>query len=256
VTRLIIVTATVASVLAVTVLTGSAASQPRGTVHVAVAANFAAAHDYLVTAFEAGTGHTVVTSTGATGQLYAQIRNGAPFDVFLAADTERPGLLEDEGEAVPGSRFTYAIGRLVLYGPGLDSVRSHGVDLRDPRNRRIAMANPKLAPYGRAAVQTFERLGFTDVVAARLVQGENVAQTYQFVHTGAAELGLVAFSQVYGERPHRYWLVPTEYHDPIAQDAVLLRRGATNPAALAYIEFLRGTVARRIIEGFGYGVTP
>jgi molybdate transport system substrate-binding protein len=188
--------------------------------------------------------------------MYAQIRNGAPFDVFLAADTERPGLLEDEGEAVPGSRFTYAIGRLVLYGPGLDSVRSHGVDLRDPRNRRIAMANPKLAPYGRAAVQTFERLGFTDVVAARLVQGENVAQTYQFVHTGAAELGLVAFSQVYGERPHRYWLVPTEYHDPIAQDAVLLRRGATNPAALAYIEFLRGTVARRIIEGFGYGVTP
>lgn len=245
-----------ATVVAVTLCTSAAGRVHRGTVHVAVAANFADAQEYLTEAFQAGTGHRVVTSIGATGQLYAQIRNGAPFDVFLAADEERPERLELEGEGAPGSRFTYAIGRLVLYGPGLDSVRAHGVDLVNPRNRRIAMANPKLAPYGRAAQQTLERLGLTRTVASRLVQGENIAQTFQFVSSGAAELGFVAFSQVYREPSRTYWLVPEEYHDPIAQDAILLRTGASNPAAIAWMDFLRGDVARRIIEAFGYGVTP
>lgn len=237
-------------------VTVSVSAGSRGAVHIAAAANFAEPLEYLVQAFEAGTGHSVVTSLGSTGLLYAQIRNGAPYDVFLAADTVRPARLDASGAGVAGTRFTYAIGRLVLYGPGLDSVRAYGVDLRDPRHRRVAVANPELAPYGRAALQTLERLGFVRVVAPRLVQGENVAQAFQFVHTGAAELGFVAFSQVRSEPPERYWLVPQQYHDAIEQDAILLQRGATNPAALAWIEFMRGDVARRIIEAFGYGVTP
>jgi molybdate transport system substrate-binding protein len=234
----------------------SQSSPARATVHVAVASDFAEAHEYIATAFEAATGHTVVTSFGATGQLYTQIRNGAPFDVYLAADEERAARLVADGEAVADSRFTYAVGRLVLYGPSLDSVRAYGVDLRDDGNRRVAIANPKLAPYGRAAGQTIERLGLTDRLAARLVRGENIAQTFQFVHTGAAELGFVALSQVYRETRDGYWLVPQQYHDRIAQDAVLLRRGAANPAAVAFIDFLRGDTARRIIEGFGYGESP
>jgi molybdate transport system substrate-binding protein len=238
------------------VAAGRASSQPSArpaTVHVAVASNFAEAHDYIAAAFEAATGHSVLTSLGSTGQLYAQIRNGAPFDVFLAADEARPARLVADGEAIADSRFTYALGRLVLYGPSLDSVRAHGVDLRDERNRRVAIANPKLAPYGRAAAQTIERLGLTERLASRLVQGENIAQTFQFVHTGAAELGFVALSQVYRETRDGYWLVPQEYHDRIAQDAVLLRRGGENAAAVALMDFLRGDTARRIIEGFGYG---
>lgn len=230
-------------------------SAPRATVHVAVAANFAEAHEYIATAFEAETGHSVVTSIGATGQLYTQIRNGAPFDVFLAADAERPALLVMDGDGVASSRFTYAVGRLVLYGPSLDSVRAGGADLRDRGSRRIAIANPKLAPYGRAARQTIERLGLADAVGSRLVQGENIAQTFQFVHSGAAELGFVAYSQVYRETREGYWLVPESYHDRIAQDAVLLERSADNPAAVAFMAFLKGDTARRIIEAYGYGVT-
>jgi len=221
-------------------------------VHVAVAANFVEAEKQLAGAFRAGTGHEVITSVGSTGQLYAQISNGAPFDIFLAADRERPGRLIDEGEALAASRFTYAVGRLVLYGPSLDSVRAGGIDLMDPRNRRIAIANPDLAPYGRAAMQALRHLGVHVVPASRLVQGENVAQTFQFVRTGAAELGFVALSQVRDEPPHTYWRVPIEDYEPIAQDAVLLRHGEANPAALAYLEFLRGETARRIIEAFGY----
>lgn len=224
----------------------------RGVVHVAVAANFGAVHERLATLFTAGTGHEVVSSTGSSGQLYAQIRNGAPYDVFLSADSDRPLLLEQSGAASAGMRFTYAVGRLALYGPSLDSVRAFGVDLRDRRHQRIAIANPKTAPYGAAAVQVLARLGLTDVVASRLVRGENVAQAYQFVHSGAAELGFVAASQVQGEPAQAYWMVPAEYHDVIAQDAVLLRRGEGNPAALAFAEFMRGGLARGVIESFGY----
>jgi len=233
---------------------GVARPGERGVVHVAVAANFVAAHERLASIFTAGTGHEVVTSAGASGQLYAQIRNGAPHDVFLSADAERPRRLEEDGIAKPGNRFTYAVGRLVLYGPALDSVRSFGVDLRDPRHRRVAVANPRTAPYGQAASQVLERLGLTQRVAGRLVRGENVTQAYQFVRSGAAELGFVAFSQVVGEPSRSYWLVPADYHDAIVQDAVLLSRGELNPAALAFVEFLKGEVARGVIESFGYDV--
>jgi molybdate transport system substrate-binding protein len=235
------------------VAAGRASSQPSArpaTVHVAVASNFAEAHDYIAAAFEAATGHSVLTSLGSTGQLYAQIRNGAPFDVFLAADEARPARLVADGEAIADSRFTYALGRLVLYGPSLDSVRAHGVDLRDERNRRVAIANPKLAPYGRAAAQTIERLGLTERLASRLVQGENIAQTFQFVASGNADAGLVAAAQVKGEKAT--WIVPERYHTPLAQDAVLLARGAKNDTAHAFLAFLKSEPARQRIRSHGY----
>lgn len=240
--------------LALVLAPGGLSPDSRGVVHVAVAANFVAAHERLAAIFTAGTGHDVVTSAGSSGQLYAQIRNGAPYDVFLSADAERPRRLEDEGAGKAGVRFTYAIGRLVLYGPSLDSVRAFGVDLRDPRHRRVAMANPKTAPYGAAAEQVLARLGLARDVADRLVRGETVTQAYQFVRSGAAELAFVAFSQVVGEPERTYWLVPADYHDTIVQDAVLLESGGRNPAALAFVEFLRGEVARGVIESFGYDV--
>jgi len=224
-----------------------------GEVHVAVAANFAAVQERLAVLFTVGTGHAVVASSGSSGQLHAQIRNGAPFDVFLSADTTRPGQLERDGLTEPGSRFTYAVGRLVLYGPTLDSVRAGGADLGAAQVRHIAIANPRTAPYGVAAVQTLERLGLTGRARDRIVQGENIAQTYQFVRSRAAELGFVALSQVLNERAHTYWTVPQDHYDVIAQDAVLLRSAAGEPAALAYLAFLRGDTARRLIESSGYG---
>jgi molybdate transport system substrate-binding protein len=224
----------------------------RGAVRVAVAANLASLHEKLAEAFTAGTGHTVTASIGSTGQLYAQIMNGAQYDVFLSADAKRVDLLHEAGAAVEGTRFTYAIGRLALYGPSLDSLRAIDAELRDAANRRIAIANPRLAPYGAAAEQLIERLGLRSLIARRLVRGENVTQAFQFVKTGAAEIGFVAWSQVVAE-PERSWrLVPAELHDRIAQDAVLLYSGETNPAARAYLEFLRGDVARRMIRAGGY----
>jgi molybdate transport system substrate-binding protein len=195
----------------------------------------------------------VVASAGSSGQLYAQIRNGAPFDVFLSADTARPAQLERDGLTEPGSRFTYAVGRLVLYGPTLDSVRAGGADLRGAGVRHIAIANPRTAPYGAAAVQAIERLGLGTQLRDRVVQGENIAQTWQFVRSGAAELGFVALSQVLSEPTRTYWLVPQDHHDMIAQDAVLLRSAASEPAAIGYLAFLRTDTARRVIELSGYG---
>jgi molybdate transport system substrate-binding protein len=227
--------------------------EPRGEVHVAVAANFADVQARLAAMFTAGTGHTVVVSSGSSGQLYAQIRNGAPFEVFLSADTVRPARLERDGLTLPGSRFTYALGRLVLYGPSFDSVRAGGADLLDPRVRHVAIANPRTAPYGEAAMQTLERLGSSGHPGRRLVLGENIAQTFQFVSTGAAELGFVAMSQVLNAPARRYWIVPDGHHAAIAQDAVLLRGAQSDPAALAYHAFLRGATARRVIASAGYG---
>jgi molybdate transport system substrate-binding protein len=224
----------------------------RGAVSVAVAANFADVHAQLAARFSSSTGHRVITSAGSSGQLYAQIMSGAPFEVFLSADTARPAQLERDGLTVAGTRFTYAVGRLALFGPSLDSVRADGEDLRAARFAHVAIANPTTAPYGAAAVQVIARLGLTQALRDRLVQGESIAQTFQFVKSGAAELGFVAWSQVVRERRHRYWLVPAEQHDVIAQDAVLLRRGAANAAARAYIEFLRGDLARRMIAAQGY----
>lgn len=230
------------------------ASAAPATVHIAVAANFAPVQAEIAQRFSRSTGHEVRVSIGATGQLYAQIRNGAPYDILLAADAERPRLLEEEGIGVAGMRFTYAEGRLVLWGPSFDSVRPDGADIREGRFRRLAIANPRTAPYGAAAAEVLQGLGVMAEVAPRLVRGENIGQTFQFVRSGAAELGFVALAQVIREPRASYWLIPCELYPPIIQDAVLLGPGAENPAAREYLRYLRGVEARRVIEAYGYGV--
>jgi molybdate transport system substrate-binding protein len=223
-----------------------------GTVRVAVAANFSQTHRELTPRFEGQTGYRVQSSVGATGQLYAQIRSGAPYDVFLAADALRPRLLEEEGLAVPGSRFVYATGRLVLYGPGLDSVRSGGVDLTPDGVTHLAIANPRTAPYGSAAETVLDRLQVGNQIRSGIAQGGDVGHVLQFVRSGAAELGFVALSQVVSEPRRTYWLVPSEYHPPLTQEVVLLNRGSGNPAAEAYLEFLASELSAQVIISNGY----
>lgn len=226
-------------------------------VKVAVAANFTAPMQKIAQAFEQETGHKALLSFGATGNFYAQIRNGAPFQVLLAADDETPLKLEQEGLAVAGSRFTYATGRLVLWSrqPGL--VDDQGELLRSGRFQRLALANPKLAPYGSAAIETLTRLGLLEALRPRLVQGDNIGQTYQFVATENAQLGFVALSQVQTAgriAQGSAWIVPASLHQPIKQDAVLLRAGQGNPAASALLAFLKGEKARAVIRSFGYEI--
>ncbi len=230
-----------------------AAAQRGGLVSVAVAANFTEAQQELARRIQAETGIEVRASPGATGQLYAQIHGGAPFDVFLSADTERVAMLERDGLTAPGTRFTYAEGRLTLYSPGQDMEHAGAAALRGSY-AHLAIANPKTAPYGAAAVEAMAKLGVRAVVGDRVVQGESITQTLQFVRSGSAELGFVALSQVVREPRRSYWLVPRELHTPILQDAVLLARGAGNDAARRYIAFLRGAEAKRIIESYGYTV--
>ena len=224
-------------------------------VSVAVATNFAEPMQKIAAAFEADTGHKAVVALGSTGKFYAQIRHGAPFQVLLAADDETPARLEREALAMPGTRFTYAIGRLVLWSrePGL--VDERGEALRSGRFTRLALADPRLAPYGAAAVEVLEGLGLKSALGPRLVQGENIAQTYQFVASGNAELGFVALSQVSVEgRITRgsAWIVPAARHAPIRQDAVLLKAGHGREAAVALMVYLRSDKARAIIRSFGY----
>ena len=224
-------------------------------VSVAVAANFTAPMQRIARAFEQDTGHTALLAFGATGKFYAQIKNGAPFQVLLAADDETPVRLEREGLALVATRFTYAIGRLVLWSkqPGL--VDDKGEVLRKGAFAHIAIANPALAPYGAAASETLDKLGLLAALKPRMVQGENIAQTYQFVATGNAELGFVALSQVMSEgriSEGSAWLVPVSLHAPIRQDAVVLSTGKDKPAALALAAYLKGEKARAIIRAFGY----
>jgi molybdate transport system substrate-binding protein len=221
---------------------------------VAVAGNFAAPQAQLANRFESATGVRIETSIGSTGQLYAQIVNGAPFDVFLAADTVRPSRLEEEDLAVRGSRFTYAVGRLALYAPSWDSVRSADHELRNRDIRHLAIANPHTAPYGAAAIEVLQRLELENDYTERIVRGENVGQAFQFVESGAADAGFIALSQVFGRDPRVYQLVPAELHKPIRQDAVLLLYGQTNLHALEYLEFLRGEEGGRVITEFGYSI--
>jgi molybdate transport system substrate-binding protein len=218
-------------------------------VRVAGAANFAAPLQVLGEAFTRQSGHRVVASVGSTGKFYAQIRHGAPFDVLLSADGETPRRLEEERAAVAGTRFTYALGRLVLWSAADNIVDARGEVLRTARFRKLAIANPKLAPYGAAAQQAMTKLGVWSALQERLVQGENIAQTFQFVASGNAELGFVALSQLAGERKGSRWLVPAELHAPIRQDAVLLKQG---PAARAFLDFLRSATARERIRAYGY----
>lgn len=224
------------------------------TVRVAVAANFAAPHDTIARHFTAATGVAVVALVGSTGQLYAQISNGAPVDVFLSADTVRPAQLERDGAAVAGSRFTYAAGRLALYAPRQSGIIDGPVGLSATAIRHIAIADPAAAPYGEAAMRVLDRWGIASRVNARLVRGESIAQTFQFVASGAAEAGFVALSQVIRVPGARYYVVPDSLHDPIAQDAVLLKRATGGAAAARYVDYLKGADARAVIESFGYFV--
>lgn len=224
-------------------------------VSVAVAANFTAPMQKIAEAFERDTGHKALLAFGATGKFYAQIKNGAPFQVLLAADDKTPARLEKEGLGVPGTRFSYATGRLVLWSaqPGL--VDDKGEVLRKGTSGHIALADPKLAPYGAAAIETLTKLGLLQSLQPRFVQGENIAQTYQFVATGNAPLGFVALSQVMVDGridKGSAWVVPANLHAPIRQDAVVLVKGKDNPAAVTLTSYLRGEKARVIIRSYGY----
>jgi molybdate transport system substrate-binding protein len=221
---------------------------------VAVAANFTAPAKDIAAAFHAATGHTATLSFGSSGAFYTQIANGAPFEVFLSADADRPAKAEADGLAVPGSRFTYAVGRLVLYStqPGL--VDPAGAVLKTGTFAHLAIADPAAAPYGAAAVETMAKLGVSKALTPKLVTGSSITQAYQFVATGAAELGFVAQSQVIGVSGGSRWLVPATLHAPIVQQAVLLKTGAANPAASAFATFLRGPQASAIIRRYGYEV--
>ncbi len=241
------------AVAAVALLALAPAAARAGEVHVAVATNFAAPARALAAAFAAETGHRAVISDGSTGKLYAQIVNGAPFEVLLAADVERPRQLEAEGGAVAGSRFTYALGRLVLWSAS--AARGGGEDALRGDFRHLAIANPELAPYGTAARQVLEELGLWENLQGRLVRGEDIGQTFQFVATGNAELGFVALSQTVGKGGSQ-WIVPADRHAPLEQQAVLLARGRDDEAARAFLAYLRGDAARARIERAGYGVPP
>ena len=220
------------------------------TAQVAVAANFTVVAEQLGALFEAETVHELRFSFGATGLLYSQIAQGAPFDVLLAADAERPARAVAEGFGIGGSVFTYANGVLALYSATLDVAVGAGV--LEQAFGKLAIADPAAAPYGRAAVEALTALGLFQTLQSKLVMGENVGQTLQFVQTGNAELGFVALSQVMGQES--VWIVPSELYAPIQQDAVLLKSGSTNAAAMAFLRFLRSDDALQLIERAGYQV--
>ena len=243
-----------ASVVAVMTCLGTAHA---GEVQVAVAANFAGPMEKLAAQFQKETGHKAVVASGATGKFYAQIRNGAPFEVLLSADDETPARLEAEGRVVAKTRFTYAVGRLVLWSARASYVDATGAVLKTGDFTHLAIANPKTAPYGAAAVAVIDKLGLTARLQPRLVQGENIAQAFQFASTGNAELGFVAQAQVWRDGKFTAgsgWIVPATMHAPIRQDAALLTRGAKNPAAQALLDYLRTDKAKALIRAYGYEV--
>lgn len=226
-------------------------------VQVAVAANFTAPARQIAAEFEKDSGHKVQMSFGATGRFCAQIRNGAPFEVLLAADDTTPARLEAEGAAVAGTRYTYAVGRLALWSVKPGFVDDMGAILTRGGFAHIALANPKLAPYGAAAVEALAALKLLDTLQTRFVQGENIAQTHQFVASGNVELGLVALSQVMRDGrivSGSAWIVPARLHQAIRQEAVLLEKGRGKPAAVAWLEYLRGDKAKAMIKSIGYEI--
>lgn len=241
--------------LALSLCAAFAASAHADEVSVAVAANFTAPMQKIAAEFEKDSGHKAVLSFGATGKFYAQINNGAPFGILLAADDTTPAKLAQEGKAVGASRFTYAIGQLVLWSKQAGYVDDKGAVLKTGDYRHIAIANPKLAPYGLAAMETLKHLGLTDQVTPKVVQGENIGQTYQFAASGNAQLGFVALSQVMEDgklREGSAWVVPSTMHEPIRQDAIVLNSAKDNAAATALMEYLKGEKARTIIKSYGY----
>ncbi|MCP8937495.1 molybdate ABC transporter substrate-binding protein [Alsobacter sp. SYSU M60028] len=221
--------------------------------NIAVAANFTDAAKEIATAFKAKTGHEAVLSFGSSAQLLTQISQHAPFDVFLSADEERPARAVADGLAIPESRFTYAVGKLVLWSrdPGL--VKGEAT-LRDGAFARLSIANPAAAPYGTAAIQVMKTLGVEQVLRPKIVQGGSIAQAFQFIDTANAELGFVALSQLTGRKDGSRWLVPQALYAPIRQDAVLTGKGKDNEAARAFLAFLKGPEARAIIESYGYEI--
>jgi molybdate transport system substrate-binding protein len=226
-------------------------------VQVAVAANFTAPMQVIAAVFEKDTGHKARLAFGSSGKFYAQIKNGAPFQVLLSADDETPARLEQEGLAIPGTRFTYAIGRLALWSAKDGVVDAKGEVLKKRGYAHLAIANPKLAPYGAAAVEVLKNLALLEAVRPKLVQGENIAQTYQFVASGNAELGFVALSQVTKDGKlinGSAWIVPGDLHAPIRQDAVILTSGKGNIAASALVSYLKSDKAKAVIRTYGYDI--
>jgi len=221
----------------------------------AVASNFVQPAKDIAAEFEKVSGHTVSITPGATGKFYAQIVNGAPFDILLAADDEIPAKLEKEARAVTGTRFTYATGRLVLWSPKADFVDDGGQVLKSGKFAYLAMANPKVAPYGLAAVQAMQKMGVLSALEPKVVQGENIAQTYQFVVTGNAQLGFVALSQVFQNgklKSGSGWIVPENLHDKLRQDAIVLNAGKGSAAATAFMDYLKSEKVKKIISSYGY----
>jgi molybdate transport system substrate-binding protein len=241
------------ALLALLASAASAAPSTAGEVKVAVAASFVEAAKEIGALFEKATGDEAVFSFGATGQLFTQITQEAPFEVFLAADQNRPKKAVAEGFAVPDSLFTYATGKVVLYSKNKDLVKG-AETLKDGKFEKIAIANPLTAPYGAAAVEVMKKLGVYDALAGKIVQGTSIAQAYQFVDTGNAEVGFVALSQVINRDEGSRWVVPDNLYATIAQDAVLLKKGEGNPAAKAFLTFLKRPAARAVKEKYGYGV--
>ena len=224
-------------------------------VQVAVAANFTAPMQQIAAQFEKDSGHKATLAFGATGKFYAQIINGAPFEILLSADDETPAKLEKEGLGVAGSRYTYAIGTLVLWSANPTLVDARGEILKTGNFKHLALANPKTASYGTAAVEALNKLGLLNSLQSRFVQGENISQTQQFIMSGNAELGFVALSQVYKDGKiagGSAWIVPANLYQPIQQDAVLLSKGKDKPAAIALLAYLKGDKARAIIKSYGY----
>ena len=241
-----------ASVLITALFTGAAHAE---TISVAVASNFTAPMQKIAAQFEKDTGHKAELSFGATGKFYAQISNGAPFGILLAADDKTPAKIAQEGKGDAASRFTYSIGKLVLWSKQDGYVDANGEVLKTGKFQHVAIANPKLAPYGLAAEQTLTKLNLLDAIKPKFVQGENIGQTYQFAATGNAELGFVALSQVMEDgkiKAGSAWVVPAEMHEPIRQDAIVLNNAKDNVAAKALMDYLKGDKARAIISAYGY----
>lgn len=239
------------AMLAFAVVAMSATALPAAEIKVAVAANFTDPVKQIGALFEKASTHKLLLSFGATGQFYAQITQGAPFEVLLSADKSTPAKAVAEGHAVSGTQFTYAIGKLVLFSKTAGLVT--GADtLRAARFGRIAIANPGAAPYGAAAVETMQALGVYDALRPKIVQGQSIAQTFQFVESGNAEVGFVALAQIALRGDGSRWVVPAGLHTPILQDAVLLEPGPRSAAARSFLDFLKGKDARAVIERFGY----
>ena len=224
-----------------------------GETHVAVAANFTEPAKEIAALFKTATGDDAVLSFGASGPLYLQISQGAPFQVFLSADRTRPRQAEKEGFAAPGGAFTYAIGGLVLWSRTLDLTHGDEV-LKGNAFEKLSIAEPAGAPYGTAAVETLKALKVYDAIAPKIVKGANIAQAFQFIDTGNAQLGFVALSQLAAVTAGTRWIVPQDLYTPIRQDAVLLKTGADDAVSKAFVAFLKGPQARAIIEKYGYGL--